>query len=472
MRADEFVVEGYREAEQEFANSADIDQVKKMIDAYRSLVDRNQVQGQERNIDYWRKQGWDKFVPFVQAQSQVRSKTQIKQARGIKTQQITLRDDATWLIVVPVDKDTSCFHGRGTDWCTSKVSQQHFEQYFYKNGVTLIYCINKQSGGKWAIAAHKRVRNQAEYFDQRDQSLTKDQFNQATGLDSSQIIQQALNQTNAGVVAGARSTYQDAVKRLTQLKYTKNIPRSLDEIQKIEQLLLFVKDPNMIIKYIQRVKKQRWPAVEPMFARDLELAYWYARDVIKGRWPELEPKIAQDPRWAYQYARDVIKGRWPEVEPMLAQDPKWAYLYAKNIIGGRWPEVEPVIAQDPDWALAYAEDVIGGRWPEGEPAIAQNSNSAYQYAHRVIGGRWPEGEPAIAQDPDWALDYAEDIIGGRWPAAEPAIAQDPYSALVYARDVIKKRWPKAEPVIAQNPDWAYQYACDVIKGPWPEAGIS
>ena len=393
MRAKEFatIVEGYREAQQEFAQGTDADAVKKMIDAYRSLVDRNQVQGQERNIDFWRKQGWEKFSKFVQSKSQERSRTQVKQAKGITTQQITLRDDDTWLIVIPLDKDTSCFHGRGTDWCTTKSSQNNFEEYFYKKNVTLIYCINKQTGGKWAMAAHRKATKNTEYFDQRDKGLKSNEFDQQTGLDSAKIIQQALSQQNIGSMDNARASYRRAIARLNRLDFLSDELRPPEEKQEIEKLLLFIKD--------------------------LEKICDYAKDAIKGRWSEAEPMIARDPYWAYWYAKNVIQGRWPKAEPIIAREPGWNMDYAKEIIKGRWPEIEPDIARDPIRAMNYAQTVIRGRWPEAEPAIARIPALAVRYAYNVIRGRWPEIEPDIARDPKRAAEYARYIIKGPWPEA-------------------------------------------------------
>ena len=340
MRVREFVliVEGYREAEQEFAKTNDVDQVKKMIDAYRSLVDRNQVQGQERNIDHWRRQGWDTFSQFVQSKSQERSKTQVKRVRGIEKNQITLQDNDDWLIVIPLDKDTSCFHGRGTNWCTTKASQNYFGSYFYNMNVTLIYCINSQTGGKWAIAARHKMHGRAEYFDQQDRKLTAQAFDQQTGLDSAQIIQQALSQQNIAVADAARKPYRDAIARLNQLDYLSDEPRSPEEKAEIERLLLFVKDFRMIINYARLAIQGRWPEIEHMIVRDPVWATSYVRFVTLERWHEAEPAIAKDPRSAYYYARDVIQDRWREAEPVIAKDPQWAYNYAEEVIKGPWPE--------------------------------------------------------------------------------------------------------------------------------------
>ena len=366
MKAQEFVimVEGYREAEQEFVKSNDVDQVKKMIDAYRSLVDRNQVKGQERNIDYWRKQGWDTFSRFVQAKSQERSKTQVKRVRGITTQQITLRDDADWLIVIPLDKDTSCFHGRGTDWCTTKAQDRQFEQYFYENYVVLIYCIKKSTGGMWAIA-YDGEYNEVELFDQDNKQLSLSDFQSQTRLLPQTLIRQASTAQNKATMNTARHSWEDAEDELNNLDFAQISPEQRPEI---ERLLLFVKDPFLMMNYAETVIRGRWPAVEPFFMRSPVYAYGYANNVIHGRWPAAEAVIASEPEWAYRYATDVIKGRFPAGEPVIASDPNWAYRYAKNVIKGRFPAGEPVIARSLHWnrayAQAYAKDIIQGPWPE------------------------------------------------------------------------------------------------------------
>ena len=452
MRLKEFVfiVEGYQEAEQEFAKSADINQVKKLIDAYRSLVDRNQVQGPERNIDHWRRQGWDTFSQFVQSKSQERSKTQVKRGQGITTQQITLRDDNAWLIVIPLDRDTSCFHGRGTDWCTAKTSQRHFDNYFYNRNVILIYCINQQTGDKWAIAAHAELYDRGEffeYFDKKDNRITKDDFDYQTGLNSTRIIQQAFDQSNISTIDNAKKSYIDAITRLKKLQHLTNFAQvSPEQKPEIERLLLFVKDPDMTLKYLRNNGIKRWPAGEPIIASDPIVSYNYAKDIIQGRFPAGEPAIASDKMAAYHYAKDIIQGRFPKGEPAIAKDPYLAFKYAQNVIQGRWPEAEPAIAKDPYLALLaleYAHDVIKGRWPEAEPAIAKNSAAAYHYAKDIIQGRWPKGEPAIAKDPYLAFKYAQNVIQGRFPKGEPAIAKNPKLAFKYAQNVIQGRWTEA-----------------------------
>ena len=190
MRAYEIIVEGYKEAQAEFSTSTDPEVVKQTIADYRTLVDRNQVQGDERNIDVWRKKGWEQFKQFVDSKSNTVSKSQIKQARIPGGESIVLQKDTDWLITVPTNKAASCNLGSGTDWCTTKFEQEHYEKYA-KRGVVLIYCIHS-SGKKWAIAIYpEHTGLRYDKFDINDNKLDDTTFYEQTGLQPSSLVKLA-----------------------------------------------------------------------------------------------------------------------------------------------------------------------------------------------------------------------------------------------------------------------------------------
>ena len=162
---------------------ADGDNVTSVISQYKDLVNRNQVSGQERNIDYWRKQGWAAFSELVKDRATSPSATQIKRSK-LPGESIKLIDDATWLVVVPLDKDASCHYGRGTDWCTDNPKQDHVEAYFYTKRGTVVYFINRQTGSNWAIVF---TSYGTELFDQEDYSIGVQDFEDDTGFSVAQI---------------------------------------------------------------------------------------------------------------------------------------------------------------------------------------------------------------------------------------------------------------------------------------------
>lgn len=108
----ELINEGFKEAQVEFAQASNQETAAQSIAQFRDLVNRNQVQGNERNIDFWRKQGWNAFSNFVSTKSQQKSKTQEKRSK-VSGNVITLKDDNRWLVIIPLDKEASCFHGKG-----------------------------------------------------------------------------------------------------------------------------------------------------------------------------------------------------------------------------------------------------------------------------------------------------------------------------------------------------------------------
>lgn len=217
MRYTEFrLVEGYKEVTQKFAQEADPEAVKQMIAKYRDLVNRNQVQGNERNIDWWGKQGWDRFSRFVDAKSQQQSQTQQKRRKNVGRSH-NLAENDKWLIVIPLDKDASCFHGKGTSWCTTKPQNDYFHHYFIKKQVTLIYFLQKQTGKKWAIGA--KENGDHDYFDINDNLLEPEQFSSQTGINPEKYINMAIGSgTDASKkVKKSRSEIKAQVDKMFQL---------------------------------------------------------------------------------------------------------------------------------------------------------------------------------------------------------------------------------------------------------------
>ena len=252
MKLYELIVEGYKEAQQEFTVAANNDAhlAKGLIDAYKALLNKNQIQNtegnSERNIDYWRKQGFTAFKDFVVSKQSVPTSTEVKRKK-LPGKAITLREDDTWLIVIPLDKDASCFHGKNSDWCTTKTDQSHFENYFYDKNITLIYCLNKKNAGMWAIATHTDT-DQVEMFDQKDNPIDADRFHTQTGLVPTELSQLALK-THGTSVSASRKPYRDAMHELnnsdwTQYDFSK-------PVLELEKLLIFTRHPKLCASYAQ-----------------------------------------------------------------------------------------------------------------------------------------------------------------------------------------------------------------------------
>ena len=250
MRYYEFrLVEGYPQAQAAFAQVADAASVQKTIADFKQLVSRNQIKDvNQKNIDYWIKQGWDKFNSFVNQAAAVPSKSQVVKKK-LTGQSITLVDNATWFIIIPIDKESSCFHGKDSNWCTTKIHQGHFENYFYKNDITLIYCFNKSTGGMWAIATHKKL-DKMELFDQKDNKLTPEQFTAQTGLDPDELRSIAMGDTHQPKIQANRDKWKASVELTYEL--LDKLPQGTRSPE-IEKELLYNKSQPECLMYIAKV---------------------------------------------------------------------------------------------------------------------------------------------------------------------------------------------------------------------------
>lgn len=270
MRLMELIAEGYREVEAKYvAAGAEPESVKKTLDQFRDLVNRNQVQGQERNIDWWGKTtAFDDFAQYVHQKTVTPTSTQIKRKK-VTGKSITLQEDDNWLVVIPLDKDASCFHGKNSDWCTTKHDQSHFEKYFYDRNIVLIYCINKQTGAKWAIADYQDVdfpdeedmdederasyeeikdNGWAELFDQQDRSISHQKFNQQTGLDSEDVQGMAIEK-----LPEIRQRWKTRQEQLSAIKKKQQHSASKERDTELERELIDAGDDVSAYKYVSEL---------------------------------------------------------------------------------------------------------------------------------------------------------------------------------------------------------------------------
>lgn len=254
MRVYELIFEDYKTATVKFNQFAEPDEVKNFIDQYRDLVNRNQVQGQERNIDYWAKQGWEQFKEFVSKKASQPSVTQVKRKQSVG-QSITLSEDNNWLIVIPLNHDASCFHGRDTQWCTARPHAGYFQRYFLDRNIILVYCLQKSTGAKWAIAIHQDD-NKIEYFDQQDKKINEADFEKQTDLSVRKIFD--IIPYDDPRITKARADRKVSVDQLKDM-FEKWISGDFSRSPELEQLLASVKNTSYSSTYIEKVGEHHGP---------------------------------------------------------------------------------------------------------------------------------------------------------------------------------------------------------------------
>lgn len=370
MRFSELILEDFKTAKVAFANQGiSPDEIDLHIANYRELNKKNQFQGDEKNIDWWVKQGWDAFKSRVNILAQTPTKTTLKRSK-LEGKYIQLDSpSADWDLFVPLDKEASCNIGKGTDWCTTKREQNYFSSYFYDRRVILVYCIGKLT--KYAVAMHKDME-QTEFFTKSDASIKQSEFESKTGMKLAAIREQVMKNLSA-------------------------ITKEQDDAD--------IKDPARALKRA-RTEGKPFPAGEKAIASHSTSSVLYAVEVLHGRFPLGEPIIARNPNDALSYATSVIKGRWKEGEAAISKDAQCAVSYAMNIIKGPWPEAEETIANDAsNNALRYAVKVLKGRFLLYEPIALKRASSAWDYIKWIIKGPWPEAEKILTTSYNYQLEY-------------------------------------------------------------------
>jgi len=419
MRYQEFnLTEGYKEVQQKFSQEADPTKVAAAFDVFKKLVSANRIAGQERNIDWWGNQGWAAFIEYVTAIDERPSSSEQKMRKNKGTSHV-IEESADWFIVVPLDKDASCFYGKKSSWCTTKPTQAHFESYFRSKAITLVYFFRQSDGAMWAMAVYPDKR--AEYFDQADKSLDVIEFNKQTGLDSNEYIEMVGGKTEIG-----KKTAASRKEMRASLKNLKDFLKKLEQMDapqrsaKIETMMLQVKDPRLIEEYFKILHKQSGPVeidqqLQTLVANISTDAVRYLQDVSIKTVKIMERNATRGE------VINNVRNPTKQVLAYIASRGALAVTYAAVVIKGRWPPGEAVIAQDGYYAALYARDILKRKWPEAEAAIANNSFGAYTYAIAVLNKAWPPGEAAIATHTNYSFLYATEVLEDRFLKGENAI---------------------------------------------------
>lgn len=426
------LIEGYSEATKEFAAEASQTEVDAAIATFRNLVNRNQVTGDERNIDYWRKQGWTAFSELLNLHKDKLSRTQQKRSRSVG-KSITLEETGDWLVVVPLSNAASCFHGKNTDWCTTKPMSNHYERYVFDNSSVLVYFLQISTGTKWAMVLQEF--GGVEFLNQTDQVITPTTFQQQTGLDPNHF------QVLAQKVRSNPEFQAIHTQRAEDVEYIQEWIQTRHRNPELEKVLWRVRNIQLILTYCINTG-YKWSDFEQLLLRAVfddskPIAITeYAIKVKRARWPEAEQYILHDPYSATRYAKDVIGGRWLEAEAKILTNAPAARLYAEQVIKAAWPEAESVLATSPDEGVAYAINVLHSRWLPVEKSIITQAkrskwgiNVAVDYAIRAIKARWEQLEPILLKNiaNSEVQGYIQQYVAqvGTWPALDEVLPQYP-----------------------------------------------
>ena len=424
--------EGYKEAKEKFLkeySSSDSVAVGKQIDdifkSFRLL--QNRIHGDEKNIDWWAKnKNLDELIRFVENIKNTPTKSSMKKEKG---KYIVLRDDEDWFIIVPLSHEASCYYGSGTDWCTTKSNQPWFSTYNFKEGVVLIYFINKKTEkepktGKWAVALYTtKHEGMRQIFDKKDLEIDPLKFLKYTGLDLDEYINKVKDRLPEIIKKKEEIQKSDLYYLLKQAEETHEPNTDL------ENLIVAKKAVDSAWRYVKYVKESKPLKIfEPLFSSSPTYAINYAIYVIKGRFPEGEPAIAKEFKPAYEYALNILEGAFPLAEDLFASTPYNVYTYAHFILNKRFIKGEKTLFND----LTKKDDY-------GNSTISLLYNYYYYVYYKQENQRWPEAEKAILNTGNGDLLFliVKNIIKGPWPEAEKYIAANYSKASYYLANILK-----------------------------------
>lgn len=471
MRATEFIREGYREVKDKFKTEVgDEGIIDATIEKFKGLVNSNRITDiNEKNIDYWGKQGFESFKAYV-------DNVKVKSGRSI-----VLQESAEWLIVIPLDKEASCFHGSDTEWCTAKPKQSHFEHYFYKENAILIYCLHKHTGNKWAIALYD---DNMELFDKNDNSINRESFVQQTGLDID-VILSATKTQHLPAIGVSKKPYEDQMAIISKLLPTVTVRNS-----KLEHALYYTKDKFSSATYLRKLIDNSQVLTDiPKVIITQALCSDFNLYPYVGEVPESTTKlmVVSNPQAITvvknptSKIKDAFLSHWAvfyrylnlseeELRSYFRRYPLVAATYARDT-KIRIPEMESLISKD-GIALSKYLDVYRMPWKEAESTILKFPQLIVKYVKTNLGGqRWPEAEKVLLStrnaDAAYYLMVYIDATGYDIPGAFDKIKEDPASAAWYG---VKygKRIPSIEDELwqyepADNPevaDYAIKFGLD------------
>lgn len=286
--------EDYKTAKTKFlADKGSEEDIVSTIDTFKKI--QNRLTGDEKNIDWWAKQGWTKFEAFVKEKATQPNKSSLKKNAG---DFITILDNDKWLIVVPLDHLASCYYGSGTDWCTTKTSEGHFSNHVFEGKETLVYCLNKIDITKklaidffpedLKIPKHYLKYNEPyQIFDIKDEEIDKNEFKKISGLTIEYILE-------------LLAPHKELISKKKKENKTKDLYILLKQIKKgqpnlnLENLIIAKEDSRSAYDYVKKVYNKYYPKLEPTIAKNILFSLKYAMNILKGQFKLGEPIISKD----------------------------------------------------------------------------------------------------------------------------------------------------------------------------------
>ena len=348
---------------------------------------QQKLKGDERDIDKWAVQGWDAFNDAMNFDFQLTNKDQI-----------TLRDDDKWLIVVPLNHYTSCFYGKSTPWCVTKPNQAEFSRAFFstRSDNIFVFCIEKSTKIMWALEISRTDGREgkllANVWNNKNNTVEEKTFETETGLSVAALLATVEQNISAIRNAAKENAKYDIQHLVSQVRNTN------ERNPRLEQAILKNKLASVALDYIQDAgipqNDKFIEAALPFIATDSQSGAYYAAFMLEKRFPAYEQAMLQK-------LSQLSKS--PTTKKTFYTTLKNFVWYIQMVIGADGlPAAEPYISKIPEITVDYSA-FTRRRFPDAEEGIIQDPQLARRYALRFIGANfktnyikwWQENAPEL-----------------------------------------------------------------------------
>lgn len=158
------------------------------IATFRTLANKNQLTGNEKNIDWWAKQGWQAFEKKINSLSAKPTKSELKKGKlasakslAVKVPQSAQQKGVVRISII-LNFEGSRNIGKNSNFCTTKPDGHQYDQIVLTQQSVLIYIISKTADGKAGFHAISAGENYVAFWDHSNNDIPKEQFVKETGI--------------------------------------------------------------------------------------------------------------------------------------------------------------------------------------------------------------------------------------------------------------------------------------------------
>lgn len=253
------LLESYKDARDKFSSEEDENIVNQYLDTFKQLSKQDKIKGQNKDISYWIKQGWEPFKEFVDKASEQFSSTQVKKRKAFKTDDsIVLYQDEETIVVIPLTENASCYYGKHTHWCTAAQSEDNKFGAYVSAGLFPLSIIT-QDNGRFAPVLDVLNEKWYEIRDSDDGKISQLELTTSTGFTLEFIFKKA-------------KPYFSELKKLSENKRFETPENAF---------------------YYAYINETPFPEGEDLIAQDGEYSAYYAIKVLNGRFKKGEDSIVE-----------------------------------------------------------------------------------------------------------------------------------------------------------------------------------